>query len=169
MRVDLNLDVLMTGKRMKTLLSSLLLGTCLCVALPASASPAGETLGRCLADHTNGLDRKDLARWMFLAIAAHPEIGSMVKINPADVHQADQKMGRLVTRLLAQDCAREFSAVMKQEGSAGISQGFEFLGRAAMTELMTNRAVQKSISGFQAYTDEQKIMNAAQKVPKQAQ
>lgn len=151
---------------MKALCSFLLMVVSLGTAMPVLASPASDALGHCLADHTSGADRKELARWMFLAISAHPEIGSLVKIKPADVNSANQTMGRLITRLLAQDCTREFSVVLNQEGSAGISQGFEFLGRAAMTELMTDRAVQQSISGFEPYMDRQKIMDAAQKVSK---
>ena len=50
------------------------------IVLVTLVAPSGatyatdEALSRCLADNTSGRDRKDLARWVFFAMAAHPEI-----------------------------------------------------------------------------------------------
>ena len=68
---------------MPTLLRSILsTSTLLCLTAwallsatdTAQSTPAGDALGRCLADNTTGRGRKDLARWVFVSMAAHPEI-----------------------------------------------------------------------------------------------
>src|SRR3982751_4847671 len=43
-------------------------------ALPAIAGPASQSLGTCLADNTSGRDRKELAKWIFVAMSAHPDM-----------------------------------------------------------------------------------------------
>ena len=41
-------------------------------AVPAASTPI-EATKTCLSDNTSGKDRKLLAKWIFLAMAAHPE------------------------------------------------------------------------------------------------
>lgn len=44
------------------------------ITTPALAGPYTDALGSCLADNTTGKDRKELARWIFVAMSAHPEM-----------------------------------------------------------------------------------------------
>jgi hypothetical protein len=51
-----------------------------CVSVQAQ-QPA-DALSTCFADRTSGKDRKDLARWIFLAMAAHPEMKEQATPTP---------------------------------------------------------------------------------------
>lgn len=121
------------------------------------ASPNTDALGRCLSNSTTGKDRKDLARWIFVGMSAHPEIGTVAKASAKDIETAQRTMGVLFTRLVADQCPREMNAVVQSDGSEGIKIAFEYLGKMAMQELMTNQEVNVAIGGFERYIDKARI------------
>src|ERR1700752_2421579 len=83
----------------------------LALVVVADAQPRSNSLTNCLADNTTGRDRKDLARWIFLSIAAHPEIKQYTSANvSAAVDQSARTMAALVTRLLTESCTKEIKA-----------------------------------------------------------
>lgn len=82
---------------------SLVLLSLLALVPLAHATPASDAAGTCLADSTTGKDRKQLARWIFLAMAQHPEIGDLAKVTPAALEEANKQTGALFTRLIADD------------------------------------------------------------------
>ena len=124
------------------------------------ASPNTDALARCLSDNTSGKDRKDLAKWIYLAISAHPEIGIFGKAGPKEVEEVQRNMGVLFTRLVAEQCAPQMTAVAQSEGMEGFKIAFENLGRLAMQELMSNQDVNVSLSGFTRYIDKEKVERA---------
>lgn len=126
-------------------------------ALPTIAQTQGDDLGKCLANSTTGRDRKDLARWMFVAMAAHPEIRDLANPSRDVSEEISRAMGVLVTRLLTEDCPKEVQAVTSGEGSQALRRAFETLGRVAVVEIMSNEDVTASISGFERYLDRRKI------------
>ena len=129
----------------------------LLLALPTIAQTQGDDLGKCLADSTTGRDRKDLARWMFVAMAAHPEIRDLANPSQDVAEEASRAMGVLVTRLLTESCPKEVQAVASGEGSQAMRRAFETLGRVAVVEIMSNAEVTASISGFERHVDRRKI------------
>ncbi len=136
---------------------------CLCALFFASAlhaSPSTDALARCLSDSTSGKDRKDLAKWIYLAMSAHPEIGIFGKAGPKEVEEVQRNMGVLFTRLVAEQCAPEMNTVSQSEGMEGFKIAFENLGRLAMQELMSNQDVNVSLSGFTRYIDKAKVERA---------
>lgn len=135
----------------------LLLATALCLALPAAAGPASDTLGNCLADNTSGRERKDLARWIFLAMAAHPEIRDLAAATTGPREDSSKATAGLFTRLLTESCPLQAKEAMRLEGSTAMVSAFGTLGKLAMQELMTNADVAASISGFERYVDRAKI------------
>src|SRR5262245_26345443 len=79
--------------------------------LAGHAQAQSDILGTCVTDNASGRDRKDLAKWIFLAMAAHPEIKQYATgISPATVEQLNRTMAALVTRLLTDSCANETRA-----------------------------------------------------------
>src|SRR5579863_8064334 len=67
----------------------------------AQAQESVDALRTCVTDNTSGKDRKDLAKWVFFAMAAHPEIKPYAQANvSAAADESSQKMAALVTRLL---------------------------------------------------------------------
>ena len=141
----------------------LILAAALLLARPgmATAQTQPDPLGACLADSTTGRDRKDLATWMFLAMAAHPDIRAMA---PADLElataQSAKTMGALVTRLLADSCPEEAKAATKVGKSSAFVEAFRRLGEVAMRELIADKSVSSSIGQFERFLDQERIKKA---------
>lgn len=138
----------------------LILALSAALAIPAHAGPSVEALSTCLGDHTSGKERKDLARWMFTAMATHPDIKDLSKATDAGRESSDKAMGQLVTALLAERCSAQVREVVSQEGSAGMFNAFRALGELAMKELMSNPDVGRAMGGYERYLDQAKIRAA---------
>jgi len=121
-----------------------------------------DALRTCVTDNTSGKDRKDLAKWVFFAMAAHPEIRQYADAKVADAADESSKtMAALVTRLLTDSCVSEVKAVMKTgQGSEAVKLAFTTLGALAMQELMADKAVQDAMGSFGRYVDQTRL-NAA--------
>jgi hypothetical protein len=145
------------------------MGRALLVALVLSVSLTGhgqqqitEAFQSCLADNTSGKDRKDMAKWIFLAMGAHPEIRDQLGPNTAAAAEdASRRMAALVVRLLADDCVKETRAVTK---GAQVTQSFQIafarLGELAMQELMADKSVQAAIGEFEKHLDKKRLDEA---------
>lgn len=120
-----------------------------------------EALTTCVTDNTNGKDRKDLVRWAFFGIAAHPELQRYTSdALAANRDSADQHMAEIFMRLLTKSCAAEAKHALAQGGSTAISVAFDALGRIAMQELMANQDVIRSTSKFEQHLDRAKLSEA---------
>jgi hypothetical protein len=128
----------------------------LAVSVAAYAQPQSNALTSCLADNTSGKDRKDLASWIFLAMAAHPEIKQYASANrSAAEDKSARTMAALVTRLLTESCANETKAVVKAGGSFDLA--FRNLGELAIQELMAETSVKESMELFRRYLDKERF------------
>jgi len=129
---------------------------CLSMVAPVLADSPTNVLGTCLVDHLNGIERKNLAKWIFFSIASHPELKSYSKASANDVTKSDQNIGKLITRLLTEDCPSELRTANSADPQA-LENAFSLVGRVAMQELMTNQEVTKAISNYTEYADMEKI------------
>lgn len=141
----------MTAARLLTLSLALL------ASVPAVAGPHTDALSQCLADNTSGKDRKEMAKWVFMAMSAHPEIRSVSSISTDAKDASNQSMGKLTTRLLSEDCARQTRTAVQKEGSGALEASFETLGKLAMQELMSNPEVGASFAAFEKHVDRKKL------------
>ncbi|MGA7595273.1 MAG: hypothetical protein WCA64_08750 [Gallionella sp.] len=123
---------------------------------PASATPSSDALGTCLADNTTGKDRKNMARWIFIAMSAHPEMHDISKVSKIDQDEVDKQMGNMITKLLTESCPAQAKRAM-DEGTEAFKTAFSVVGQLAMQELMNNPDVKSSIAGFQKYMNKDKI------------
>jgi hypothetical protein len=139
------------------LLPTLLFSVAAALPLSAHAGPKADALAACLGDSTSGKDRKDLARWIFVAMATHPEIKDLSNVNEASRNGADEAVARLFTALLAERCTPQAREAVQQEGQAGMVTAFQTLGALAMQELMSNPQVSGAISGFERRIDRAKM------------
>jgi hypothetical protein len=121
-----------------------------------------DSLSRCLSDTTSGKDRKELARWVFAAMTAHPEMKALSSATIEDIESASRVAGALFTRLMAENCSKEMKAAIQFGGPAAIQSGFQTLGQLAMLELMSNPQVAASMSILDRYVDKSKIDAAIQ-------
>jgi hypothetical protein len=140
-----------------TNLRTLLAILALILSSSVQAGPQADAAKTCLADSTNGKDRKVLAKWIFLSIAAHPEIKTLSRATDVDAEQASRAVGTLFTRLIAENCPNEIRAMVKSEGAASLRTTFEFLGGLAMQELTASPEVKTSVSLFERFVDRSRI------------
>ncbi len=126
-----------------------------------SAQSTTDALSKCLAETTSGKDRKDLARWVFFAMASHPEIKQFTSPAAAAAEANTHKvMADLFTRLLADSCLQQTQAAFKEGGAKAIEIAFQTLGQLAMQELMANPDVNASMSQFEKQLDQRKLAKA---------
>ena len=124
--------------------------------IPAAAASQTDAFGVCLVDSLTGKERKRLARWIFFSIAAHPEIKPYLSASKQDIDSSDQYVGRLVTRLLVDDCPAELKAANKEDPRAA-QKAFELVGQVAMQELMANEQVENAVANYGRYADQDRI------------
>ena len=123
---------------------------------PAFSQSSTDALSECLVDNLNGKERKSLAKWIFFAMGAHPEIKSYMNVTPRDVRASDEYVGPLITRLLTVDCSARLKTAYKSD-PASLENAFEVVGKVAMQELMTNNEVKKASANYVRFADIAKI------------
>lgn len=124
----------------------------------AQATPI-EAVQTCLTDSTSGKDRKLLAKWIFLAMAAHPELKSLSTISAQLQEDTSREFADLVMRLITVDCRIQMQTLTAADADASASMklAFSHLGQVAMLELMTNKDVDASVSQFGDFLDEKEL------------
>jgi hypothetical protein len=123
----------------------------------AVAGPAADSLGVCLSDSTTGKERKDLARWVYIGMSAHPDIQGLSIINDSQREGSDRVIASLVTRLLTENCRAQAKLALEKEGAASFEAAFSSLGRVAMRELMSNQRVNAAFENYAKYLDVNKV------------
>ncbi|ODS63967.1 MAG: hypothetical protein ABS41_03920 [Arenimonas sp. SCN 70-307] len=124
---------------------------------PSAANPVVEASQSCFSDNTTGKDRKLLGKWIFLALAGHPEIAGYSSATPADHEQTSRELAALFMRLVTEDCAEEMKALATIGGTEAMKLPFQHLGQIAMQELMNHKDVAGNIGAFEKYLDEAKL------------
>jgi hypothetical protein len=133
------------------------------IPLLASANTTA-ALSSCIADNTSGKQRKELARWIFLAMAAHPDLKQYTSSEVDTAREPTNKTTAALFEILITDqCAAEANAVFKEHGTPGLQVAFEALGRLAMQELMSNTELIAAMSAFERYIDSVKVNTALSK------
>ena len=147
------------------MLRSLIVALALAVTASHHEQQAAMALKSCLADKSTGKDRKDLARWVFVAMAAHPEMKSHASASiDAALDDTSKTMAAMVTRLLTESCLSETKAAMKDgQFTQSMQVAFEGLGQLAMQELMADESVQRSMTWFERYMDQKRLTEALSK------
>jgi hypothetical protein len=123
----------------------------------ALAGPYTDDLSRCLVASTTQDDRVALARWIFIAFAAHPTVAPISAVKPADIDSANAEIGTLFMKLLTDSCRDKAKTAIRYEGAAAIQLSFQALGQVAGTELASNSAVKARMSGISKFIDSDKI------------
>jgi hypothetical protein len=145
---------------MLRLLFILILAQVPCLSL-ADTSVA---LSSCVADNTSGKQRKDLARWVFLAMSAHPDLKQYTSSEVEIAREpTDRSIAELFEYLITEQCATEANATFRELGTPGLQVAFETLGRLAMMELMSNADASAAMSAFERFVDSVKVSTTLNK------
>lgn len=124
---------------------------------PAIAGPFADALGTCLSDNTTGKERKDMARWIYVGMSAHPDMQPLSKVTDANREELDRMVATIFTRLVTENCRAQAKLAVDKEGSASFQTAFGAMGKLAMQELMTNQEVNASFMRYTKYMDSNKI------------
>ncbi len=141
---------------MKSTYKILALSLGLMLGTPVFAGSPTSVFGSCMVDSLDGKERKNLAKWIFFAIAAHPEIKAYSSATPEDIRKSDEYVGKLITRLLTVDCPNELKAANTSDPLA-VQNAFKLVGQVAVQELLTNEDVMKTVTNYTNYADLEKI------------
>lgn len=127
------------------------------ITSPAIAGPAADVLGTCLSDNTTGKERKDMARWVYAGMSAHPDMQPLSKVTDAHREELDRMIATVFTRLVTENCRAQAKQAVEKEGSASFQAAFGVMGKLAMQELMSNPEVNTSFMRYTKYMDTNKI------------
>ena len=133
--------------------AALAMAGCLMLAPTAEAGQYSDAFSKCLTRNSSTGDRVVFAKWLFLVIAAHPDVAPLAKVSKAERDTINRDMANVANRLILTDCRKEAVATLKFEGGAGFEKGFEVFGEVAATELLGNPAVARSLENFPDYLD----------------
>ena len=73
-----------------------------------------------------------------------------------DIKESDEYVGKLITRLLTENCPSELRMANESDPLA-IQKAFELVGKVAMQELMADEHVMQSITNYAQYVDQGKL------------
>jgi hypothetical protein len=127
------------------------------IATPAAAGPATDTLSTCLVQHTSPADRQLLVRWIFAAMASHPDVKDMSAVKPEVARKLNEDTGALFQDLVVERCRAETTAAFAADGQAAINGAFEVLGKVATQGLMGDPKVDAFIAEMAANLDPAKL------------
>lgn len=128
---------------------------------PAFAGPASDAFGRCLVQSSTGRDRLNLVRWIFAAMAQHPEVKALSSLTPQQRMGYARDAGATVERLLTKDCRAESVAAIREGGPVAFQQAFQLFGQTAVQELITDPAVQGEFAGLANSMDKDALESLA--------
>lgn len=142
----------------------------LVAALSTGTAWAGvytDDLSKCLVESTSTDDRTALVKWLFAAASAHPAIGTLSSVTPADLDSASQVVGGLFMRLLTESCKQQTQKALRFEGPATLQLSFSVLGQVAGTELFSNPVVANNMAGLQKFVDSKQLEALMAEAPAQ--
>ena len=142
---------------MKTFLVVASLLTGLVTFSPAQAGPYADDLSKCLVKSASPTDQKDLVRWIFAAIALHPDIRSMANISVEERTDINKTAGTLMVRLLVTDCHAESVAAIRYEGESSVSTSFSVLGQIAAKSIFSAPEVNAGMADLTANIDVEQL------------
>lgn len=129
----------------------------LLTGFPAQAGPASDALSACLTKAANQDDQIILIRWMFSAMALHPQIKDLATISEDQRNKITGDAGAVFERLVTADCRSEVVTALKTDGSDALAQGFNAVGQMAAGGLFTAPEVSQGMAGLTAAVDPQKL------------
>ncbi len=149
--------------RRVSLFASLGLGVMVSIGpAPASAGPYADDMAKCLVKSASPEDRTVLVKWIFSAIALHPDLASMAVIPAKQREEITSSAGALFQRLLLVSCRAETQAAVQNEGQAAIQYAFSILGQVATRGLLTDPHVVAGLQDLSKGLDEEKLKSLLQ-------
>lgn len=119
-----------------------------------------EALGKCIVGSLSPADRQDLARWVFLSMAAHPAVRPAAADVAAGIDDTARKVGALFTRTMRDTCAAQAKAANDAGGTPVIKSAIGFFTQLGVQELMIHKDVLAAHAAFTKFADREAIERA---------
>ena len=123
----------------------------------AVAGQYNDALAVCLVQSASEQDRTTLVRWVFAAMAAHPEVKDLGKVSKKEGDRLNREVAALFWALVSERCGKQTREAVQHEGANTITAGFEVLGKVAMQGLMADAAVNTYMGQMASHLDEAKL------------
>lgn len=123
----------------------------LALAAPAFAQtpkPADDPLSRCFTAHATAADKLTLARWAYAMMSANPKIAPIAPFTQAQRDGYSAAAGRILSRLMVQDCHAEAVGAMRRDGTASLSDAFGALAQASVQDVLLDPSVAAALVGL---------------------
>jgi hypothetical protein len=143
--------------RVRILVGAAVLAAGLLAAGASVAGPYSDDLAKCMVRSSTPADRAEFVKFLFSALAQHPDVSSMANISPQQMEAVSKASGQLVQRLLLQSCRSEAQQAIHYEGVQSIYFGFQFYGQAMAAELIGNPIVAAKMKDLNNYLDADKF------------
>jgi len=129
----------------------------LLVVQPAMAGPYSDEVSKCLVRSTSETDKNVLVKWIFAAVALHPELKSIAAVSEAERGMLNRNAARLFERLLTETCRVEVQQALKYEGPSTIETSFQVLGQVAARGLFSHPQVAAGVGDLEKALDRKKM------------
>ncbi len=126
-------------------------------SMPVRAGVYADEMSKCLVKSMSPADQTAFIRWIFSAMALHPDVAPYAKITPAARDEFDHEAAALIERMMTVDCRKETVEALKYEGPASLETPFSTLGQVAMRGLMGHPTVAADMTKFASYADKAKL------------
>lgn len=117
------------------------------------SGPTTDRLSVCLVENASTADKVSLVRWIFLALAAHPDVNDLSDVSASKEVVGDVEAAKIIQRLITRDCMEEVNTALIIDGDVAIEASFTILGQVAAGSLMENPQVVQRSEGFIQYLD----------------
>ncbi len=124
------------------------------------AGPFADELSKCLVRSTSESDKTALMRWVFAAMAAHPEVKALSNITEKQGDELNKEASGLFVELLTSRCKGETEQALKFEGTETFKRSFQVLGEVAMQGLIANPEVTRFMGGLDRHLDTRALEKA---------
>jgi hypothetical protein len=141
----------------RTLVRSLLVTLSILASMHAVAGPYGDDMAKCLVKSSSPEDQTVFIKWLFAAMALHPDVASLATITVQQRDEFSKRAGALFQRLLTESCRSETQLAIRYEGPATIQYAFQVFGQAAAGNLFANPSVAVGMKDLTKYIDQDKI------------
>lgn len=143
--------------RLRGLACTAFLAAGLLASAPSGAGPYADDLAKCMVRTSTPADRAEFVKFLFSAMAQHPDVSSMANIPPRQMEATLKASGELIQRLLLQSCRSETQQAIHYEGMQAVFYSYQFYGQSMAAELFGNPIVAGKMKDLNNYLDADKF------------
>ena len=120
---------------------------------PVQAGKYTDTLSTCMIEKTTAEEQKNMGRWMFSVLSAHPDMQQFFSYthNKDLQQQLDKKLATLMGDLLLNRCKHPLQNAIRQEGLNSIKNAGQQWAKIAVTGLSNHPDVKQQLSAYLQY------------------